>query len=500
LRAPARCEKKEGLPFSSELKAEESPALRHIRDHSNYLIPRGLWDVVISSIIYLRGIASNVLVVLPWLLLAAALTITIYPTQEALKHAAEAGFLPLARWTAVALGVILVIWAVFRSWQSSSEIPGFINVALSTYALGLAIVAFVELQPHLLHGVGWITSGFTTWFMTLGAGLATVAGLFGNKLAWIFSQLTKDASIWARVKAALIKIAVFLAAMALPVIVWLIYARLALLGIPASTPDYWVRNLYFWTGLFLLILSFALTPNANSLHRLYRDRLSNAFLFKPKQPQDHSPDPVAAIPEEFYLSDLGHGFSPYHLINAALNIQNSRHANQRGRDAEFFLFSANFIGSDSTRYIKTKAIEKHAQPMLDLGTAMAISGAAAASNMGANLRRWAITLALLNVRLGFWFPNPKSFRKHPWWREFLKYTNFYLLSEMLSLLGENRPFLYLTDGGHIENLGLYQLLRRRCKLIVVVDAEADPKMAFNSFVNAERYARIDLGTRIETLV
>jgi hypothetical protein len=68
---------------------------------------------------------------------------------------------------------------------------------------------------------------------------------------------------------------------------------------------------------------------------------------------------------------------------------------------------------------------------------------------------------------------------------------------MFGLLRESTAYVYLTDGGHIENLGLYQLLRRRCQLIIVIDAEADPKMAFNSFVKAERYARIDLGTRID---
>src|SRR5262249_4060010 len=77
----AACAEKEGLPFPSFLEAEESPALRHIRDHSNYLIPRGAWDVVVSSVIYLRGLAANVLTVLPWLLLAAAVTIFLNPSK-----------------------------------------------------------------------------------------------------------------------------------------------------------------------------------------------------------------------------------------------------------------------------------------------------------------------------------------------------------------------------------------------------------------------------------
>ena len=104
----------------------------------------------------------------------------------------------------------------------------------------------------------------------------------------------------------------------------------------------------------------------------------------------------------------------------------------------------------------------------------------------------------MNVRLGFWFPNPKFVKRHSP-KAFLPshHPNLYLLSEMFGLLRENRSFLYLTDGGHIENLGLYQLLRRRCRLIIVIDAEADPNMVFNSFfIKAERYARIDLGTRI----
>jgi hypothetical protein len=56
--------------------------------------------------------------------------------------------------------------------------------------------------------------------------------------------------------------------------------------------------------------------------------------------------------------------------------------------------------------------------------------------------------------------------------------------------------VYVTDGGHIENLGLYELLRRRCRVIVCVDAEADPKMRFSSFFALQRYASIDLGVRI----
>ena len=115
--------------------------------------------------------------------------------------------------------------------------------------------------------------------------------------------------------------------------------------------------------------------------------------------------------------------------------------------------------------------------------------------MGAQtIKPLAPTLALLNVRLGYWLRNPNRVtRREP--RN--KLANFYFLAEMFGLLNENRKSVYLTDGGHIDNLGIYELLRRRCKVIIVSDAEADPEMAFGSLNNTERYARIDLGTRID---
>ena len=62
---------------------------------------------------------------------------------------------------------------------------------------------------------------------------------------------------------------------------------------------------------------------------------------------------------------------------------------------------------------------------------------------------------------------------------------------------ETSTTIFLTDGGHIDNLGIYELLRRRCQLIIAVDAEADPQMSFRSFVALQRYARIDLGVLID---
>jgi hypothetical protein len=109
---------------------------------------------------------------------------------------------------------------------------------------------------------------------------------------------------------------------------------------------------------------------------------------------------------------------------------------------------------------------------------------------------------LLNVRLGYWLKNPRfcspSAELNPHGsklRDFM--SRFYLWSEISGRLYENSDEVYLTDGGHIENLAIYELLRRHCKLIIVVDAEADLSMHFPSLITLERYARIDLGIRID---
>jgi len=283
--------------------------------------------------------------------------------------------------------------------------------------------------------------------------------------------------------------------------------------------------LYALAAMVLFGASWSLTPNANSLHRLYRDRLSKAFLFDPdpKPPEGAKVGRVEASLDQgrdfrpldrMRLSDLYPPVvkteaarklnAPYHLINTALNIQGSDFANRRGRNADFFVFSPLHVGSEATGYADTSTMED-VEPSLDLATAMAISGAAASSNMGSSsIKALTPTLALLNVRLGYWFTNPRYFRADKGERpEKLpnvprhRSTPLYLWSEISGRLYENADAVYLTDGGHIENLAVYELLRRRCKVIIAVDAEADAPMNFSALMTLQRYARIDLGIRID---
>src|SRR5262249_58439421 len=71
-----------------------------------------------------------------------------------------------------------------------------------------------------------------------------------------------------------------------------------------------------------------------------------------------------------------------------------------------------------------------------------------------------------------------------------------LIEETFGLTTDERPYIYLSDGGHFENLGLYEMVRRRCRYMVVVDAGCDPTYTFEDLGNAVRKIAIDLGVKI----
>ncbi len=192
--------------------------------------------------------------------------------------------------------------------------------------------------------------------------------------------------------------------------------------------------------------------------------------------------------------------APYHLINVALNLQGSKDPGLRGRNADFFLFAKRHTGGNRTGYCPTEELEQ-LDRQLDLGTAMAVSAAAAAPNMGATtIRPLVFVLTLLNIRLGYWLPNPGWIRSGAAWRRLVARTAvgpLNLVQEALGRLDDEGAFVNLSDGGHLENLGIFELLRRRCRLIVAIDAEADPGHTFGGLVKLMRLARIDLGVEIE---
>src|SRR5262249_28679130 len=130
-------------------------------------------------------------------------------------------------------------------------------------------------------------------------------------------------------------------------------------------------------------------------------------------------------------------------------------------------------------------------------TAVAISGAAASPNMGYHSSpSIAFLLTLLNVRLGWWLGNPGSAGDATYSSDGPSPAVRPILSEMFGLTTDDAKFVYLSDGGHFENLGLYEMVRRRCRYIVVSDAGCDPDHTFEDLGNAVRKIALDLGITI----
>jgi hypothetical protein len=452
------------------------------------------------------------------LLLLASFTLLCNPDWEAMKQPDVFGWpMPasLLRWnsfgvTFYAIALFLIVFALWALAIGKIAAAGvnskFLKVALFFLPL-MVLVGFLELQPYILLkmlpdmsalGPSRPTATLLNWLIGVLTPLLTFVALISKSIGDLFKSGQGQTGWIAMLKQAFGSTLVWIVAgLLLPLFLWLCYFLLVFWGVQKAgcygdaCPQFlWFRlshstMWYFFGAAVLFLCSLFLEPNNNSPHRLYRDRLARAFC-EPLTMQDSASQPAAKI------SDLD-GNGPYNLINTTLNIQADEEVNQRGRNGEFFLFSPAFIGSPATKFAPTKLVEKELLPDLDLATAVAISGAAASSNMGsASIKPLRFTLAFFNVRLGYWFPNVSLLLGKT-----LKPAFTYFLDEITGALKSDQSMLYLTDGGHIENLGVYELLRRRCKLIFVVDGEADPEMNFGALVKLERYARIDFGTRIE---
>src|SRR5262249_41825917 len=129
---------------------------------------------------------------------------------------------------------------------------------------------------------------------------------------------------------------------------------------------------------------------------------------------------------------------------------------------------------------------------ITLGTAMAISGAAANPNKGFHSSPLVrVLMTLFNGSLGCWLGNPGPAGATTWRRAGPRYFVGPLLAETTGNTTDNYKYLNLFDGGHFENLGLYELVLRRCHYIVVIDASEDPKFSFADLGEAVRKIRVD---------
>lgn len=411
-----------------------------------------------------------------------------------------------------------ILTVLGSSWTMLSIFGGeLIYVGLRSYAIRGDMD-----REWLGRAAGWLTAGALSW-----AVLAVVA-LFGvhalkNGLTLAITGMAVDGAsgVTALGLASSAKTAATAAAKAtsrlslsqitsLAAVIFAIFLAicLSLLDVQVSAlaaatfpnmPNSWIVDGGAFVLLILLSASISWFVNINrfSLHSLYRNRLVNAFLGSARATAipARDPDPftgfdqadnprMAELPKKKLL----------HVVNITLNVVSTRNLAWQERKAEPFTVTPLSAGNPNVGYRPTKSYGDE-NGGITLGTAMAISGAAVSPNMGYHSSPLlGFLLMLFNVRLGWWLGNPRgtSYR-----RQGPDFSIVPLLEELASQTTDHCRWVYLSDGGHFENLGLYEMVRRRCRMIVVSNAGHDPDCAIEDLGNAVRKIYIDQGVSIE---
>jgi hypothetical protein len=315
------------------------------------------------------------------------------------------------------------------------------------------------------------------------------------------------------------------------------------------SPLYGLAIVALACGGIAFLLGRRLDVNEFSMHLFYRNRLVRAFLGASNPTRKPSPFTGFGLDDDMPLQDLcrhskrfakNHApewdkpyNGPYPLWGTALNLTSGEKLAWQKRKASSFIYSPLYCGWD---YVpdegpKTKDYAPDEKSTSDLeckeglcrfgyrgtglctqsgekqepaysgqscgpyiGTALAASGAAVSPNWGYHTSpAVAAFLALFNIRIGWWSGNP---RHEEGWREYAPRPH-YLLHEISGSTGYDDEFVYLSDGGHFENLGVYELVRRRVRFIIACDADADPDYGFEDLGNAIEKCRRDFGVEID---
>ncbi len=266
-----------------------------------------------------------------------------------------------------------------------------------------------------------------------------------------------------------------------------------------ADPNSWRVQLFvvvFLTGamlLFGIVMGFFINANKFSLHATYRNRLIRAFLAASRTARTPHLFTGFDPADNIALRELS-SEKPLHVINGALNLVKGQQLAWQERKAESFTMSRLHCGSLHVGYRPTAEYGHE----ITLGTALAISGAAANPNMGYHSSPMvAFLMTLFNVRLGWWLGNPGPSGAKTWRRSGPGYAVGPLFSEAVGNTTDRYKYVNLSDGGHFENLGLYEMVLRRCHFVVVSDAGEDPECSFADLGEAVRKIRVDFGIPIE---
>ncbi len=517
--------------------------LNYLRQHGNYLVPTSSLNFISLIAVAIRSIFLSFSVYLPLLILAVLLLDRIgaeVPHSSWLETVGDhQRLVDLTVYLWVALGLILVFLAAcviyslftfarprffphrYRARIWAQRTMGWLLALAVFFALIGSLPVVSSLLDQQVSAAGaedlalseplaigekqtgiYLRSGSPNgepsghWLSGLVGAISVLIGFAGAFLEFLRKTAPRKKTEPGKAPAKPPSGLIALAAAALLIYGFLLlsfYLANVLAGLPAH---YWIA-----LALYAVIVGVIVNLNYISLHRMYRDRLMEAFLPNDKAVRVNRWFPASEA-NETLLEDLtgnaAHG--PYHLINTNVVLIDAVEAKYRGRGGDNFILSPLYCGSHATGWRSTDNYMKGPfSSGMTLPTAMAISGAAINPDTGAagkgltRSRTVSFLMTLLNIRLGFWAPNPRNEGRY------LPPPN-YFWPGFKGLRGkgfvEDGLFVELTDGGHFDNVGLYELIRRRVKFIVISDGTADPDFTFSDFGTLVERVRVDFGVNI----
>jgi hypothetical protein len=484
-----------------------------------------------------KPLSINIIIGIAALLFGAALLVFLSATLDELllgdslvillRYPGVQIFVPFwwARAIELALGLVIagvLVWAVVKSLNTFLKSRRCWQLFIFVFVgpiLAAVVVAFLPVVLDIVARLLNLPSPpDPDWLLTSEAWDVTGPLLVGLVITGIVAFVAakrvglERLSLYAFVAPVFAFVVIVIAAAALELLAQAASITLTHPGLGIFSPGWFKIFAALLVGFVLLgavtwIASKCININRFSLHAIYRNRLVRAFLgsSRPKR----NPDAFSGFDEDDNpaMSSLWpprhrdgswpavKEWRPFHVINMALNIVSTHHLSWQERKAESFTVSPLHSGSACKAYRRSSGYG--GKKGISLGTAMAISGAAASPNMGYHSSPpITFLLALFNVRLGWWLGNPGKEGQETYRDPGPALALQPLIEETFGLTTDERPFVYLSDGGHFENLGLYEMVRRRCRYIVAVDAGADADYGFEDLGNAVRKIAIDLGVKI----
>jgi hypothetical protein len=457
-----------------------------------------------------------------------------------------------AAWWAIGFFAVLAVFcttvAIMVEWARSGRVSERIREwamrgAQASAAFAVLVLTVTAALPGLMHLCASISENASENGKTTAAAITGVVGL--NYLSAIVAMAWKKRnklppakpSWWGSVlPAGVLQLTLVLATLALLLVVWLVtlgsfaagvFSRVTSTGYGTKLND--VPNWEWWIGLLVgtaLFVGFA-DVTSLSLHPFYRYRLARTFAVRrasipPDVPAGQEPAVWRAqrYPETewTFLHEYGHvpGKGPQFVFAAAATLTGEA-TPAPGLNAVSYTMSADYVGGPDLGWFKTEPLWKTCPPRLKrdltVEAAVAISGAAFASAMGRQNKGFQKLLAVSGARLGTWLPNPKFVQKlkcsqeggcidpkdaKKFWPRSLPTIRGagYFYRELLGINYDDARLVQVTDGGHYENLGLVEALRRRCRLIICIDGGGDTPPLLGGLGDAIRLAKYELGVNI----